>query len=210
MRPNPVDLLRAGKCTGALTFLGADGVRKLQVRRGTRGRGLFAVHAFKKGDLITYVSGAVVSSSVSSNPGQEVFKWSKTNNFVMDYAAMGAGSGLGILFNTAGGTGENNAKYRCNRTENVLRISAIRNIAPGEEILAAYGRSYVSKINNAVQKETAIQLQHMNHVDNVAPVVWCKGAVARMLCAKCRKALTSANRLTHARFCKPRIDNLDE
>ncbi len=30
----PADLLRAGKCTGALAFPGADGVRKLQVRWG--------------------------------------------------------------------------------------------------------------------------------------------------------------------------------
>ena len=210
MLPGPVDLLRAGKCTGALTFIGADGVRKLQVHKGPRGRGLFAAHAFVKGDRITPVLGTLVDSCVNISPDQEVFQWSKKKTFVMNRDALDAESGLGILVNTAGMTGKNNAKYSCNRIDNVMNICATCNIVPGEEILAAYGRSYTSNINIAVKKQHAAQLQYMNIVDSVAPVVLCKGAVARMLCAKCRRKLTPANRLTHARFCMGRFDSVDK
>ena len=198
MLPDPAELWRAGKCTGALTFLGADGVRKLQVRKGHRGRGLFAVHAFVKGDHITPVLGTLVDSCATISPDQEVFQWSKKKMFVMNRDALDAGSGLGILVNTAG---KNNAKYCCNFRDKVMNICATCNIAPGEEILAAYGRSYLSKINIAVKRQIASQLQYLDIVDSVAPVVCCKGAVARMLCAKCRRRITPANRLSHARFC---------
>jgi len=57
--PSPADLLRAGKCTGALTFPAADGERKLQVRLGKRGRGLFAVEGFQRNQVITTVEGRV-------------------------------------------------------------------------------------------------------------------------------------------------------
>ena len=57
--PSPADLLRAGKCTGALTFPAADGERKLQVRLGKRGRGLFAVEGFQRNRVITTVEGRV-------------------------------------------------------------------------------------------------------------------------------------------------------
>jgi hypothetical protein len=57
--PSPADLLRAGKCTGALTFPAADRERKLQVRLGKRGRGLFAVEGFQRNQVITTVEGRV-------------------------------------------------------------------------------------------------------------------------------------------------------
>ena len=201
MLHSPVDLLRAGKCTGALTFLGADGIRKLQVRKGPRERGLLTVDALVKGEHITTVMGTLIDNCSNISPCQEVFKWSKKTMFVMNHDALVAGSGLGILVNTAGMTGKNNAKYSCNRIDNVLNICATCKIAPGEEILAAYGRSYSSKINVAVKNQNEKRLQHKYLIDKDAPVVLCKGAVARMLCAKCRKKLTSGNRLTHARFC---------
>ena len=104
--PPPADLLRAGKCTGALTFPGADGVRKLQVRWGTRGRGLFAVDAFKRGDIVTTVEGEVFDNSCESIGHKlEVWHISKRQCFVMSYALLGADSGLGIIANTAGGSG---------------------------------------------------------------------------------------------------------
>ena len=105
--PPPADLLRAGKCTGALTFPGADGVCKLQVRWGTRGRGLFAADAFKHGDVITTAAGEVVDSGILTGGifGHEVWHISKRQCFVMSYALLGADSGLGIIANTAGGSG---------------------------------------------------------------------------------------------------------
>ena len=47
--------LTSVKCTGAIVYRAADGVGKLQIRMGDRGRGLFAASAFKKGDSITAV-----------------------------------------------------------------------------------------------------------------------------------------------------------
>jgi hypothetical protein len=108
--PPPADLLRAGKCTGALTFPGADGVRKLQVRWGTRGRGLFAADAFKHGDIVTTVAGEVVDSGGIF--GHEVWHISKRQCFVMSYALLGADSGLGIIANTAGGSGMQFASHQ--------------------------------------------------------------------------------------------------
>jgi hypothetical protein len=110
--PLPADLLRAGKCTGALTFPGADGVRKLQVRWSTRGRGLFAADNFKRGDIVTTVAGEVVDSCESKSHKHEVWHISKCQYFVMNYAFLGADSGLGILANTAGGSGMHLASYQ--------------------------------------------------------------------------------------------------
>jgi hypothetical protein len=60
--PSPADLLRAGKCTGALTFPAADGERKLQVRLGKRGRGLFATKGFQRNQVITTTEGRVANN----------------------------------------------------------------------------------------------------------------------------------------------------
>jgi hypothetical protein len=203
MLPPATDLLKAGKCTGAILFDAADGVRKLQVRRGIRGRGLFAASAFRNGDIITNIPGAVISN-VDIKSGQEVFHWSKTKAFVMDYDTLGPKTGYGILANTAGVTGRNNAKYCCDRSALAMRLSATRKIAPGEEILVAYGRSYSTKIHIAVEKQ-ATETQHL--LDEVAPMVVCYfGAVKRMLCANCRKLVNGSNRLTHARCCSGAIN----
>jgi hypothetical protein len=109
--PPPADLLRAGKCTGALTFPGADGVRKLQVRWGTRGRGLFAADAFKRGDIVTTVAGEVVDSDKIIGHKHEVWHLSKNQCFVMSHALLGVDGGIGIFANTAGGSGMHFASH---------------------------------------------------------------------------------------------------
>ena len=203
MLPTSSDMLKAGKCTGALLLDAEDGVRKLQVRRGIRGRGLFAASAFRKGEIITNIPGAVVSN-IDIKSGQEVFHWSKTKAFVMDYDTLGPTTGFGILANTAGATGKNNAKYCCNRSALSMRLSATRPIAPGEDILVPYGHSYSSKIHIAVEKQVT---ETQNLLDEVAPVVVCNfGAVKRLLCANCRKVVNDSNRLTHARCCSGAIN----
>ena len=73
--PSPADLLRAGKSTGALTYTGADGVRKLQVRQGTRGRGLFAADPFERGEIVTTVAGKVIGNCKSESEGQNDEVW---------------------------------------------------------------------------------------------------------------------------------------
>ena len=105
--PPPAALLRAGKCTGALTYPGADGVRKLQVRLGSRGRGLFAADHFNRGEIVTTIAGKVIDNCKCESEGQNLEVWhiSKYQCFVMNYALLGADSGLGILANTAGVSG---------------------------------------------------------------------------------------------------------
>ena len=105
--PPPAALLRAGKCTGALTYPGADGVRKLQVRLGSRGRGLFAADHFNRGEIVTTIAGKVIDNCMCESEGRsfEVWHISKYQCFIMNYALLGADSGLGILANTAGGSG---------------------------------------------------------------------------------------------------------
>jgi hypothetical protein len=84
----------------------------------------------------------------------------------------------------------------------VLRLVAISNIAPGAEILVAYGSGYARRINSAVLKK---RVAADCVADHIAPVVMSHGAVQRVLCAKCRKVLNKSNRLTHARCCKRRL-----
>ena len=113
------------KYTGAILYRAADGVRKLQVRVGDRGRGLFAASWFKKGDsglfaaswfkkgdTITMVAGVLMDTQ-NSNVAQhaEIYQWSKTQAFVIE-PAEGA---LGIFANTAASDGANNARFFCNR-----------------------------------------------------------------------------------------------
>ena len=73
-----------------------------------------------------------------------------------------------------------------------MRLTATTDIAPGAEILAVYGRGYSSKIVYAVREQrVAADLA----ADEIAPIVWSRGAVQRMQCAKCIKVLTKSNRL---------------
>jgi hypothetical protein len=135
----------------------------------------------------------------------------------MDYGMLDIGRGLGILANTAGSLGEfsfllsvdvnvakllrigkNNARFSWHRNSRELRLIAITNVAPGAEILAGYGRGYSGNVVSAVRKQrVAADLA----AEEIAPVVWSRGAVKRMLCAKCRKVVTKSNRLLHARCC---------
>ena len=111
------------------------------------------------------------------------------------------GRDLGVLANTAATSGGNNAKYTCNRRSKTLRICATRTIMPGNEILVAYGRVYVSKIKAAVVVQRAKQQEVLRNLDIIAPVSVAGGAVRRLLCSKCRKVLSCRTRLTHARCC---------
>ena len=98
--------------------------------------------------------------------------------------------------------GTNNAKYSWHRNSRELRLTATTDVAPGAEILAVYGRGYTSKIVSAVREQrVAADLA----ADEIAPIVWSRGAVQRMLCANCRKVVTKLIRLTHARCCFGRL-----
>jgi hypothetical protein len=198
--------LSNGSCTGAVLFRAPDGVKKLQVRTGDRGRGLFAASPFKKSDTITTVSGSLLLTTDSSIDNHaEKFQWSKNKFFVMDQTG-----GLGIYANTAASPWGNNAKYVCNRqNQKMMRLRATRSIAAGQEILVPYGHSYVSRIKNAVKSQQDVMKSRMidavQAIDIAAPVVVTGGAVARLLCANCGSKVKANNRRTHARCCSGAI-----
>lgn len=193
------ELLSRGKCTGALLLPAANGVGKLRVRKGDRGRGLFAASPFKKGDVITCISGSIVPSiDAMQSPHSEKLQWSTAQVFVMEHSD----GNFGIFANTAASKDVNNAKYVCSRrSKPVVRLCATRSIVAGQEILAPYGKLYVSKIKAAVILQAQRQVAKTQMLDAMAPVVMAGGAVARMLCAKCNKRVTAVTRTRHARFC---------
>ena len=199
MKFSSTELLARGKCTGALLLPAANGVGKLRVRNGDRGRGLFAASPFKKGDVISCITGSLVSSiDAMQSPHSEKLQWSKHHVFLMEHT----GANYGIFANTAASTAVNNAKYVCNRRNNtVIRLCATRSIVAGQEILAPYGKLYVSRIKTAVKLQAEWQLENARTIASMAPVVMAGGAVVRMLCAKCGKRVTAATRKRHARFC---------
>jgi hypothetical protein len=193
--------LSNGSCTGAVLFRAPDGVKKLQVRTGDRGRGLFAASHFKKSNTITTVSGSLLLTTDSTiDIHAEKFQWSKTKFFVMDQTG-----GLGIYANTAASQQGNNAKYVCNRQNQTMRLCATRSITAGQEILVPYGPSYVSIIKNALKMQNVCLLEAAQSLETMAPVVISGGAVARMLCAKCGRSVKATNRRTHARCCSGAI-----
>jgi hypothetical protein len=195
--------VKCHKCTGPIVYRTADGVGKLQVRMGTRGRGLFAASAFKKGDTITTVAGSLIDNQ-NPNVAQhtEKYQWSQSHLFVMENAK----GALGIFANTAASSGANNARYICNRRNQSMRFCATRTIVAGKEILVPYGRTYVSQIKTAVKLQNDQILENLRSVNVTAPVVVTGGAVARWLCAKCGKRVTKKTRQTHARCCSGAIN----
>ncbi len=188
----------AVKYTGAILYRAADGVRKLQVRVGNRGRGLFAASSFKKGDTVTMVAGVLMDAE-NPNVAQhsEMYQWSKGQVFVME-PAEGA---LGIFANTAAFDGTNNARFFCNSRNQTMRIRAERTILAGQEILVPYGRTYVSQVKKAVKLQNCRIREDRCRADMRAPVVVAGGAVVRLLCEKCGKRVTRHSRHRHARCC---------
>jgi hypothetical protein len=190
-------LLAKGEPTGAVLFRAADGVAKLQVRTGERGRGLFAAGYFKKGEIVTTIFGSLVHSSDAVAETHERYQWSKDLVFVMQYQE----SHLGIFANTSASSLPNNCKYSCNRRQKeIMSLVATRNIVPGDEFLAAYGKSYVGRIKKAVigkKKRQDVVAQTLN---DAFPLV-AQGAVNVFRCAECGRVVKKNVRRTHQRCC---------
>jgi hypothetical protein len=83
-----------------------------------------------------------------------------------------------------------------------MQLRAIRHIAKGEEILAAYGRGYVAVVKKRIASMKEDSDAREAHVAQVAPVKIRGGAAPAMICAKCGRRVKSATRLAHARFCQ--------
>jgi hypothetical protein len=190
-------LLANGQPTGAVLFRAADGVAKLQVRTGERGRGLFAAGSFKKGEIVTTIFGSLVHSSVAVAKTHERYQWSRDQVFVMQYHE----SHLGILANTSASSVPNNCKFSCNRRQKeIMSLVATRNIVPGDEILAAYGKSYVGRIKKAVIGEKKRQDMVAQTLNDAFPLV-AQGAVNVFRCAECGRVVKKNVRRTHQRCC---------
>jgi hypothetical protein len=190
-------LLAKGESTGAIMFRAADGVAKLQVRTGERGRGLFAAGSFKKGDIVTTVFGHLAHTSDEIDSTSERYQWSKDQVFVMQFHA----SHLGIFINTSASHLPNNCRFSCSRRQKqIMNVVATRNIAPGDEILAPYGSAYVTRIKNAVickKKHQDVAERTMN----AAFPAFVQGAVTVFRCANCGKIVKKSVRKTHGRCC---------
>jgi hypothetical protein len=189
----------SGGSTGSVLHQAVGGQFKLQVRMGSRGRGLHAACSFDKGEIIATAIGHIESTEYFSRSGRECVYWSRSATFVID---PGTREHLGVFANTAGGSGRNNARYVINRqNKHLVSLRATRRIAAGEEVLAAYGQKYVAAV---LQQQVVLKSQQLGAVqaiDIVAPVVVTGGAVARMHCANCGKRVNASNRRTHARGC---------
>ena len=187
-----------GLCTGALLFKSACGDYKLQVRKGPRGRGLFAARSFARGEDIATIAGYMETAAVS---GRECWQWSHSEVFVMHPSCP---EHLGILANTAAGKARNNARYVQSPTDGapMLKLRATVRIAAGAEILASYGRGYANAINRSVLRQMEHWAASAEQLEQVAPVTFRRGAVKVMSCAKCGRRVTSAIRLSHAKMCK--------
>lgn len=194
-------LLAKGEATGAVLFQAADGVAKLQIRIGERGRGLFAAGFFRKG-LVTTTFGSLVPTDridtvANTELSHELYQWSKDQVFVMQYH----GSHLGIFANTSASHYPNNCKYSCSRRlKQVMNLVATRNIAPGDEILAAYGKAYITKIRDAVICRRKQLYEDSQTLNDSFPLMK-QGAVNVCRCEKCGKRVKRNARKTHKRCC---------
>jgi hypothetical protein len=190
-------VLAKGRCTGARLLQTPGGLCKLQVRWGPRGRGLYAARPLKKGEIIATIGGYLASEA---ERGRECWQWTRNQVFVMEHPSL---EHLGSLANTAAGTCSNNARYSCDRNcPYEMQLRAIRHIAKGEEILAAYGRGYVAVVKKRIASMKEDSDAREAHVAQVAPVKIRGGAAPAMICAKCGRRVKSATRLAHARFCQ--------
>lgn len=193
-------LLAKGEPTGAVLFRAADGVAKLQVRTGERGRGLFAAGSFKRGERVTTIFGTLVHSSDAVADTHERFQWSKDQMFVMKYHDNHIHH-IGIFANTSASHLPNNCRFTCDRRQkHILSIIATRNIVAGEEILVAYGRSYVGRIKKAVIRQK-MQRDDVAHSLDDAFLLVAQGAVNVYRCAECGKVVKKNIRRTHRQCC---------
>jgi len=196
--PDHVDeMLVNGKSTGAVLLQTPGGECKLQVRRGQRGRGLFAARPVDKGEVIATIYGNYATAAV---PGFESWQVAKKKHFVMEPCSR---QHLGILANTAAGISRNNARYVVPRTNtNIMRLLAIRRISAGEEILVCYGCGYVAKMTKKIEEKRISQHAAAKKAELTAPIRIRAGAARVIICAKCGKRVTQSIRFSHARMCR--------
>jgi len=190
------EMLANGKSTGALLLQTPGGQFKLQVRRGDRGRGMFATRPVDPREVIATIAGHVAPAAAT---GLECWQLARNKFFVMNPCSR---QHLGILANTAAGADSNNARYVSPRTNpNIMRLHATRKIAAGEEILAAYGCGYAAKVKKKVGQQKSEQIEMEEIKDLIAPIRIRAGAAQVILCDQCGKRVTNSTRLKHARMC---------
>ena len=78
--------------------------------------------------------------------------------------------------------------------------AAQRNIVPGDEILASYGKSYVGRIKKAVIRQKKQQDDAALTLSDAFPLV-AQGAVNVFRCAMCCRVVKKNVRRTHLRCC---------
>lgn len=107
-----------------------------QTRYGA-GKGLFAGEAFKRGDFIIEYIGNKIPNSIADNLGTR-YLFDLENGFTIDGSPM---------WNTARWINhacEPNVEAELDEEEEKIRILAMHDIEPGEELTIDYGEEYVS------------------------------------------------------------------
>ncbi len=190
-------ILATGQSTGALLHPTPGGHFKLQVKRGLKGRGLFAARDVQRNEIIATIAGYVAPEAVD---GSECWGLAQNKFFVMEPSSR---QHLGSLANTAAGSSRNNARFVfCRSNPRQMQLRAITRIQSGVEILAPYGKGYASVIKRRVVENQMATAEYIQSVDDTAPICYRAGAAKVMLCVKCGKRVTDSIRINHARMCK--------
>jgi len=139
--------------------------KHLRVKKSTipnSGNGLFAINknipndtiVFKKGDYIIDYFGEKVTNDILNNRyGEKTAPYGIVVNKTRDIYEDGACQrGIGSLINHKSSTFAN-AKFYVNRSNNTIKIKAIKNIKNGHEIFINYGRRY--KFNENTKNTTS-------------------------------------------------------
>ena len=108
----------------------------IRVRRNRKGRGVYATQLFYRGETIEICH--VLVSKVDQFKAHPFDRWS----YAFDgHAAIALGAGS--LYNHSTTP---NADWRCRRSSQTIRIFALREIRPGDEILINYGDNIDFKV----------------------------------------------------------------
>jgi SET domain-containing protein len=102
------------------------------------GRGVFAADAFQKGEVIEIAPIVPLNANYQDLPlelRRVVFNWSKLKGSSAKFALA---AGFGSLYNHSDTP---NTRYSGNAVEGFLKITALRDIKPGEQLTVSYNQA---------------------------------------------------------------------
>jgi len=185
--------LLSGRATGALALRdeAAAGHARLRVKVGPRGRGLFALTSFAAGESIAHMDGTLhEGDSWPEGDAREVLHLRNPRPGCPGaWLLLNAASSreLGNLVNTAGSGGGNNARFVVDKRRLRVTVRATKPVQAGDEVLAAYGKSYTAAL--CARGAPAVQAQPVGR------------GFGRVTCPDCHKEVSRGLLKRHrARF----------